>query len=81
MIGYLAEKFDFSTTPMLIGLVLGSLAEQNLIRTLTSSQGSLSVFVQRPISLLFIILTVLFVGYNLYSRHKQKKLERSICWC
>lgn len=78
VIGYLAEKFDFSTTPMLIGLVLGSLAEQNLIRTLTSSQGSLSVFVQRPISLLFIILTVLFVGYNLYSRHKQKKLERSI---
>ena len=78
VIGYLAEKFDFSTTPMLIGLVLGSLAEQNLIRTLTSSQGSLSVFVQRPISLLFIILTVLFVGYNLYSRHKQKKLERAI---
>lgn len=59
---------------MLIGLVLGSLAEQNLIRTLTASEGSLLVFVQRPISLLFIVLTVLFVGYNLYSRNKQKNM-------
>ena len=74
VIGYLAEKFEFSTTPMLIGLVLGSLAEQNLIRTLTASEGSLLVFVQRPISLLFIVLTVLFVGYNLYSRNKQKNM-------
>ena len=73
VIGYLAEKFEFSTTPMLIGLVLGSLAEQNLIRTLTASEGSLMIFVQRPISLLFIVLTILFVGYNLYSRNKQKK--------
>lgn len=75
VIGYLAEKFEFSTTPMLIGLVLGSLTEQNLVRTLAASHGSLSVFVQRPISLLFIVLTVLFVGYNLRSRAKQKKLE------
>ena len=75
VIGYLAEKFEFSTTPMLIGLVLGSLTEQNLVRTLAASHGSLLVFVQRPISLLFIVLTVLFVGYNLRSRAKQKKLE------
>lgn len=78
IIGYLAEKFEFSTTPMLIGLVLGSLAEQNLIRTLAASHGSLLVFVQRPISLLFIVLTVLFVGFNLRSRAQQKKLEREL---
>lgn len=76
VIGYLAEKSEFSTTPMLIGLVLGSLAEQNLIRTLTASERSLLVFVQRPISRLFIVLTVLFVGYNLYSRNKQKNMQQ-----
>ena len=63
---------------MLIGLVLGSLTEQNLVRTLAASHGSLLIFVQRPISLLFILLTVLFVGYNLRSRAKQKKLERNL---
>lgn len=78
VIGYLAEKFEFSTTPMLIGLVLGNLTEQNLIRTLAASHGSLLVFVQRPISLLFMVLTVLFVGYNLHSRAKQKALERQL---
>lgn len=77
-IGYLAEKFDYSTTPMLIGLVLGSLTEQNLVRTLSASKGSLMVFVQRPISLLFIVLTIFFVTYNMRSRMKQKRLEREL---
>ena len=77
IIGYLAEKFDFSTTPMLIGLVLGGIAESNLVRALTVSKGSLLIFVQRPISLLFLVLTVLFIFYNLRSRRLQERADRS----
>lgn len=78
IIGYLAEKFDFSTTPMLIGLVLGSIAESNLVRALTVSKGNLLIFVQRPISLIFLTLTVLFIFYNLRSRRLQKRADHSI---
>ena len=41
---------------MLIGIVLGSLAEKNLVRTMAVYAGDVSVFFTRPISLLFLAL-------------------------
>lgn len=72
VIGYVAPKFDFPITPMLIGIVLGNLAEQNLGRTL-SVYGSPAVFLQRPISVLFLILSVVSVGAVLVKKVADKK--------
>jgi TctA family transporter len=46
---------------MLLGFVLGPLMEENLRRALLISRGDPTVFVTRPISLGFIIATVLVV--------------------
>ena len=54
IIAYILVKLKFSTIPVLLGLVLGALTESNLRRTLIISQGSLSIFVKRPISLSLI---------------------------
>lgn len=74
VIGYIAPKFHFPTTPMLIGIVLGNLAEQNLGRTL-SVYGSASVFLQRPVSLLFLGLSILSVGVVLIGKLRGKRKE------
>ena len=50
-----------SPVPMLLGFVLGPMMEENLRRALQVSQGDPSVFVTRPISLAFIIATVLIL--------------------
>ena len=63
IIAYILVKLKFSTIPVLLGLELGALTESNLRRTLIISQGSLSIFVKRPISLAFLIVLVITIGF------------------
>jgi putative tricarboxylic transport membrane protein len=56
LLGYLMRRFDFPVAPCIIGLILGPLAEQNLRRALSISQGDWSVFITHPISLVLLIL-------------------------
>ena len=49
-VGYTLIKFGFEPAPMLLGFVLGKLMEENLRRALILSRGSLSTFIDHPIS-------------------------------
>jgi TctA family transporter len=61
VLGFVWMKLGFSLTPMLLGFVLGPMMEENLRRAMLMSRGDPSVFVSRPISLGFIIATVLIL--------------------
>lgn len=67
-LSYVAGKLKLPVTPLLLGIVLGPMAEQNFRRALSLSKGSLMIFVTKPISLFFLILVavtiVLFVRKN-----------------
>lgn len=67
-IGYGLKYFKFPIPPMAIGFVLGKLAESNFRRALVMSDGSLSIFFTRPISLFILILTVVMVGWPYFKR-------------
>lgn len=56
LIGFIFNKLKIPTTPLIIGFILGSMAEVNLRRALMASGGSWSVFVTRPISLVFLLM-------------------------
>ena len=58
------RKHDYPTAPLLLGLLLGDMMEQGLLRALTLANGNWSVFVTRPISLGFLTVTVLFLAYS-----------------
>jgi putative tricarboxylic transport membrane protein len=60
-IGYLMRRFEFPVAPCIIGLILGPLAEQNLRRALSISQGDWSVFVTHPISLILLVLAAIML--------------------
>ena len=57
-IGYFFDRFKFSNSAMILGLILGGLAENNLRKQLIISAGSLSGFVMRPIALVVLIAAV-----------------------
>ena len=67
---YVLIKFNYSVIPVLLGYVLGPLIESNLRRSLLISQGDLSIFFKRPISLIFIVIMVL--SLVLISRKKKE---------
>lgn len=58
LLGFAMRRFNFPVAPTIIGLILGPLAEQNLRRALSISQGDWSVFVTHPISLILLILAI-----------------------
>ncbi len=58
VVAYVMSKFDFPPVPIVLGMVLGPIAESNLRNALTLSNGSWMIFVERWICLGFIILTV-----------------------
>jgi putative tricarboxylic transport membrane protein len=57
--GYFMRRFDFPTAPVIIGMILGPLAEQELRRALTISQGDMTVFLTRPLSATLLALAAL----------------------
>lgn len=60
-VAYVMNKFGFPPVPIVLGMVLGPIAESNLRNSLTLSKGSWMIFVQRPICLMFIVLTVVLI--------------------
>jgi putative tricarboxylic transport membrane protein len=56
VIGYAFRKLDCEPAPLLLGLVLGPMLEENFRRAMVLSDGNWSVFVARPISLAFLLL-------------------------
>ena len=61
VIGFVWMKLGLSPAPMLLGFVLGPMMEENLRRAMVVSRGDPSVFVTRPISLGFLVVTVLIL--------------------
>ena len=72
-IGYLMQKIRMPVAPVVFGLVLGPLLEENIRRSLIVSGGDWSVFFERPISLIFILISVLALGLPIFSHSKTQQ--------
>jgi putative tricarboxylic transport membrane protein len=60
VVGYVFKKLDYPLAPLVLALVLGDLAENALRQSLIMSQGSLLIFVTRPIAGVITGLAVFF---------------------
>jgi putative tricarboxylic transport membrane protein len=63
LIGVLMRRFDFPTAPVIVGMILGPLAETQMRNALSIGEGKWSVFVERPMSatLLAVLVAVLLI--------------------
>jgi len=62
-LGYLMKKNEFPFAPAIIAFLLGARLESNFRRALLMSEGNYLIFIQRPISLFFLILSVILLIY------------------
>jgi putative tricarboxylic transport membrane protein len=72
LLGYLMKKYEFPLPPVILGVILGPIAETNFRRALMTS-SDYTLFFTRPISLFFLILCVLSLLYPFYQRYREKK--------
>lgn len=80
VIAYLFKKYGFSTTPIVLGFVLGADAETYLRRGMMMHKDDIMCLFKDPVSLIFIILsvvcTVIMLNQNRRNEVKLKKLAK-----
>jgi putative tricarboxylic transport membrane protein len=65
ILGYFMKKFDYEAAPLVFALVLGPMLENTLRQSLLLSNGSLAIFVQRPISMGLLTVTGILLIFAL----------------
>jgi putative tricarboxylic transport membrane protein len=72
LLGVAMRRFDFPTAPVIVGLILGPLAEAQLRNALSIGEGNWLVFLQRPMSatLLAVVAAVLVVPWWMRVRRR-----------
>ena len=75
IVGYLFNKLGCEPAPMLLGLILGPMMEENLRRTLLLSRGDWSVFATRGLSAGLLTAAVVLVVIVLLPSVKAKREE------
>ena len=75
VVGYLFVKFGCEPAPLLLGLILGPMMEENLRRSMLLSRGDWSVFVSRPISAGLLAAAALLLLIVLSPSVKKKREE------
>lgn len=65
LLGYVLESQKFPLATVILGIILGPMAENGLMQSLVMSRGSWMIFVERPLSLTLLSLTVFSTIYSL----------------
>jgi TctA family transporter len=75
VIGFIWIKLGCSPAPMLLGFVLGPMMEEHLRRAMLMSKGDPSVFFVRPISLGFLIVTILILVVMIAPAVRKRRVD------
>src|SRR5918999_425172 len=67
VVGYVFKKLDYPLAPLVLALVLGDLAENALRQSLIMSQGTLMIFLNRPIAGVLTVLAIFFFALPLFT--------------
>ena len=78
VIGYYLKRYNFPLGPIVLGFILGPIAETNFLRALTIGQGNLLILFKGPISLLLLSVSILSIIGPIY---KQKQTIKNYRRC
>ena len=75
VIGYVFVKLGTEPAPLMLGLILGPMMEENLRRAMLLSRGDWSVFVTRPISAVLLLMAAALLAVVLMPSVKKRREE------
>jgi putative tricarboxylic transport membrane protein len=71
LLGYFMKKYGYEGGPLILAFILGPMLETALRQSLIMSHGSFSIFVYKPISMIALSITLLFLLLPLILRRKR----------
>lgn len=75
IMGYFFHKLEIPTSPAVLALILGPLAESHFRRALLMSGGAATTFVATPIAIFFFFMSVITLFWPMISRKRQAKKD------
>ncbi|MBL8515719.1 MAG: tripartite tricarboxylate transporter permease [Betaproteobacteria bacterium] len=75
LVGYVLIKLDCEPAPLLLGLILGPMMEENLRRAMLLSRGDPMTFVERPLSAVLLGVAVVLLALVFAPAIKKKREE------
>lgn len=73
---YIGNKFGFSAAPVVLGIILGPIAEDNFLKgklIADTDVGAFSYFFNGPMNIIIILLCAASIGYSIYGEIKAFK--------
>ena len=75
LMGFLMRRYGFPAAPVIVGMILGPLAEEQMRRSLSISQGDWSIFVTHGISALLLGITlVVLLAPQIAKQFRKRKV-------
>jgi putative tricarboxylic transport membrane protein len=78
ILGYFMRQYGFPIAPLIIGVILGPIAEQQLRRALAISDGDYSALVSSPFSIACYILVIAVAIVPYFLRRWERRVEAEV---
>ena len=73
ILGWAMVRYDYPVAATVVGLLLGSLLEQNIIRTWQISRGDIGYLLERPGAIFILLVMVTSVTLTAVTKHRRKR--------
>jgi putative tricarboxylic transport membrane protein len=77
VVGYVLRKFDFDPAPLVLGLVIAPIFEMSLRQSLIMSNGNWTIFFQRPIAAVLLVISAALLVLSAVSLLRSRSDWRS----
>lgn len=71
--GYFLNKLDFSLSAIILGMILGPIAENGFTQALTISQGDSSIFFESTVAKILWVIIIVLLIQPLFTHFKDKR--------
>jgi putative tricarboxylic transport membrane protein len=78
IVGYFMLRFGFGPAPLIMGLVLGPIVEENFSKAMIVHDNSFISMLERPIVLLFVLLTLASLAGPVISSMRARRSNRLV---
>ena len=75
MVGYILKKLSYEPAPLVLAFILGPMSETAFRQSLILSDGRFSIFVNRPISAVALLIACLLLVSTGFSFYRKTKAE------
>jgi putative tricarboxylic transport membrane protein len=78
VVGFFMRRYGYPVAPMVVGMILGPMAEDRLRRSLAISQGDLSYLVTSPFAAIAYVAIVVVVAAGLWLRRRERRVNAEL---